>query len=265
LPVGSSLIAERSREEFTAVTLVTSRSRVTWEQRARVAENLSLSYAYTFERNHTFDTKPSDPNSPDFDITINIARLNAAAAWDTRDDPVDTTRGSLASFSLEYAPEAVGSDIRFVRPLVQAYYFRPWRQLVFGSAARVGVVVPLGGQDLILSERFFAGGSRTVRGVAEGTLGEHDFFGPAGGRMLTIFNQEVRLPIYRWLRGVGFVDAGNVFTRPGDASLRDLVGSMGFGLRLASPFALLRADYARPIWREPGSSGRWSFGIGHAF
>ena len=267
LPVGSSLLAERSREEFTAVTLVTSRSRITWEQRARVAGNVSLSYAYTFERNHTFDTEVPDPGVPAFDITINIARVNAAAAWDTRDDPGDTTRGSLASFSLEYAPEAVGSDIRFVREVVQAYYFRPWRRLVFASAARLGVVVPLGGQDLIPSERFFAGGARTVRGVAEGGLGARDFFGdPAGGRMLTVLNQEVRLPLYRWLRGVGFVDAGNVFTRPRDASLRDLVGSMGFGLRLASPFALLRVDFARPIWGEPaGASGRWSFGIGHAF
>ena len=84
--------------------------------------------------------------------------------------------------------------------------------------------------------------------------------------MLLVLNQEVRLPIYRWLRGVGFVDAGNVFGRPRDASLRDLVGSIGFGLRLASPFALLRADYGRPIWGAPaGSSGGWSIGIGHAF
>jgi outer membrane protein insertion porin family len=129
------------------------------------------------------------------------------------------------------------------------------------------VAVPIGGQELIPSERFFAGGSRTVRGVAEDGLGARDFFGdPAGGRMLAVLNQEVRLPLYRWLRGVGFVDAGNVFTRPRDASLRDLVGSIGFGLRLASPFALLRADYGRPIWGAPaGSSGRWSFGIGHAF
>ncbi|MBI2829439.1 MAG: translocation/assembly module TamB domain-containing protein [Acidobacteria bacterium] len=266
LPVGSSLLAERSREEFTAVSLVTSRSRVTWEQRARVAGNLSLSYAYTFERNHTFDTKTSDPGSLAFDITINIARVNAAAAWDTRDDPVDTARGSLASFSLEYAPEAVGSDIRFVRQVAQGYHFRSWRRLVFASAARLGAVVPLGGQELILSERFFAGGARTVRGVAEGGLGARDFFGdPAGGRMLAVFNQEVRLPVYRWLRGVGFVDAGNVFARPRDASLRDLVGSIGFGLRVASPFALLRSDFARPIWGRPESSWQWSVGIGHAF
>ena len=267
LPIGSSLVAERSRRDFTAVTLVTDRSSVTWGQRARVANHLSLSYAYTFERNHTFDTKPVDPDAFVFDITINIARLNAAVAWDSRNDPIETTRGTLASYSLEFAPEAVGSDIRFVRSVAQAYHFRPWRGLVFASAARAGVVVPLGGQDLIPSERFFAGGARTVRGVAEGGLGARDFFGdPAGGEVLAVFNQEVRLPIYRWLRGVGFLDAGNVFARSRDASLRSLVGSIGVGLRIASPFALLRADYARPIWGEPaGMPGRWSIGIGHAF
>ncbi|MBI3050401.1 MAG: translocation/assembly module TamB domain-containing protein [Acidobacteria bacterium] len=267
LPIESSLVAERSREEFEAVTLVTDRSSVTWEQRARIAaRRLSLSYAYTFERNHTFDTKPLDPFAPPFDVTINIARLNAAAAWDTRDDPSDTTRGLLASSSFELAPEAVGSDIRFVRQLWQGYFFRPWRNVVLASAARAGVVVPLGGQELIPSERFFAGGSRTVRGAAEGALGPRDFRGdPTGGRMMIVLNQEARVPIYRWLRGVAFVDAGNVFAGPRDASLADLVGSVGVGLRLATPFALLRADYARAAWGTTQKSGRWTFGIGQAF
>jgi outer membrane protein assembly factor BamA len=179
-------------------------------------------------------------------------------------------RGSLMSLSLENAPESVGSDIRFLRELVQAYHFRPWRQAVLASAARFGVVSPLGGQDLITSERFFAGGARTVRGVAEDSLGPRDFFfdAPEGGRLLLVLNQEVRVPIYRWVRGVAFVDAGNVFETPGDARLRDLVGSVGFGLRLATPFALLRVDFGKPIWGEVptgSSSGRWIFGIGQAF
>ena len=38
----------------------------------------SLSYTYRFERNHTFDTKPSpDPTVPVFDITVNIAQADA--------------------------------------------------------------------------------------------------------------------------------------------------------------------------------------------
>jgi outer membrane protein assembly factor BamA/autotransporter translocation and assembly factor TamB len=266
LPIEFSVVGERSHEEFEAVSLVTDRTRATWEQRTRVARNLSLSYAYTFERNHTFDTRSTERGGLVFDLTINIARLNTAAAWDTRDDPSDTTRGLLASSSFELAPEALGSDIRFVRQLWQAYAFRPWRRVVFASAARAGVVVPLGGQELIPSERFFAGGSRTVRGVAEGGLGPRDFFdSAAGGQMMLVLNQEARVPIHGWVRGVAFMDAGNVFTRARDATLRDLVGSLGVGLRLTTPFALLRVDYARPAWGTAQKSGRWTFGIGQAF
>lgn len=266
LPIASSLVGEGSHADFAGSSLVTARNGVSWEQRTRVAGNLTLSYAYRFDRDHTFDTKP-DPNFPAFDITVNIARLTGAAARDTRDDPSDTARGSLLSSTLEYAPEALGSDIRFVRYLAQAYTFHPWRNVVFASAGRVGVVTPLGGQELIPSERFFAGGSRTVRGVEEDGLGGRDFFGsPIGGQALLVLNQEVRVPIYRWLRGIGFVDAGNVFRDAGALSLSDLAGSIGFGFRLATPIGIIRADYGRRVWPTPAaSSGRWSVGLGQAF
>jgi outer membrane protein assembly factor BamA len=268
--IGSSIIGERSRVDSAAVTLVTDRTSITWEQRSRVASKLSLSYAYTFERNHTFGTEPPSPGIPVFDIAINIARLTAAAAWDSRDDPVDTARGSLLSLSLENAPENAGSDIRFIREVAQAYHFRPWRQTVFASAARLGIVTPLGGQDVIVSERFFAGGSRTVRGVAEDSLGPSEEFDgevfPLGGRLLIVLNQEMRVPVYRWVRAVAFVDAGNIFATPSVTRLGELVGSIGLGLRLATPFALLRVDVAKPVWNAPaGLSGRWTFGIGQAF
>ena len=269
LPVSSSLVLERSRQEFAAATLVTDRGGLSWEQRSELANNrLNLSYAYRFERNHTFDTEPStNPFFPAFDITINIARLTAVGAWDSRDDAGDTTRGSLLSYTFEYAPASLGSDIRFVRHLTQAYSFRSWRGVVFGSAARLGFVSPLGGQELIPSVRFFSGGARSVRGVAEDGLGPRDFFGdPAGGEALLILNHEARFPIYRWLRGVGFVDAGNVFSRPGDFGFGNLVGAVGGGLRLVTPVALLRVDYGRQMWPGPRQgSGQWFFGVGQSF
>jgi outer membrane protein assembly factor BamA len=157
----------------------------------------------------------------------------------------------------------VGSDFRFTRYVFQGYRYTPWRAVVFASAARVGLVHALAGQEVIPSERFFSGGARSVRGVIEEGLGERNFFGdPIGGELMLVLNQEVRFPIYGLLRGVGFVDAGNVFTKPGAFSLRDLTVSAGAGLRLVTPFAMLRADVARVL--ENGGS-RWSFGIGHAF
>jgi outer membrane protein assembly factor BamA/autotransporter translocation and assembly factor TamB len=270
LPIASSLVVERSREEFAAATLVTDRSTVSWEERVRTLRNrLSLSSSYHFERNHTFDTNPSpDPLFPSFDVTVNIARLTEAAAWDTRDDAGNTTRGKLLSYTLEYGPGSLGSDIRFVRHLGQAYYFRTWRHVVFGSAARVGAVTALGGQQLIPSLKFFSGGSRSVRGVSEDGLGPRDVFGdPSGGDRLLVLNQEARFPIFKWVRGVGFIDAGNVFDRTRDTSPSSLAGSIGAGLRLVTPVALLRVDYGKQVW-GPGStngSGRWYFGVGQTF
>jgi len=138
--------------------------------------------------------------------------------------------------------------------------------VVLASAARLGLVGPLGGQELIPSQRFFAGGSRTVRGVGENSLGPRDFFGdPTGGQSMLILNAEARVPVYKWLGGVGFIDAGNVYPTIRDLKLNDLVGAVGFGLRLNTPFALLRADYGKVVWGPGPPTGKWFFGIGQAF
>jgi outer membrane protein assembly factor BamA len=251
--------------------LVRDLAGVSWEQRMRLADRLELSYSYRFERNHTFDPNaPEDPLFPVLDITANVARLVGTAAFDSRDDLFDARRGTFASASLEYAPEALGSTsgIRFVRSLTQLYHFRLWQGMVLASGARLGLARGLGGVDLIPSERFRTGGSRSVRGVEEGSLGPRDeIFGDViGGNAMLVFNQELRFPIYRWLRGAAFLDAGNVFATPRAVSLGKLAGSSGAGLRLTTPFGLLRVDYGR-LWSPAvgQAAGRWSFGIGQIF
>jgi outer membrane protein assembly factor BamA/autotransporter translocation and assembly factor TamB len=263
--VQSSLALERSREESRLDTIVSDITTAAWEQRGRWGR-LSASYGLRFERNRTFDTKPTDPDFA-FDLTVHIGRLTSSVAWDSRDDPSDTTRGTFVSTSLEHGSTRLGSDLLFLRSLTQAYHFRPWKSVVFASAARYGAVKPLEGQVLVSSLRFFAGGARTVRGVPEDSLGGLDFFGdPVGGRGLLTLNEEVRFPMYRWLRGVAFLDTGNVFPEVSGIRVRELVGSTGFGLRVVTPFALFRVDYGRTIWNGPAdNSGRWVFGIGQTF
>jgi outer membrane translocation and assembly module TamA len=73
------------------------------------------------------------------------------------------------------------------------------------------------------------------------------------------------VPIYKWLGGVAFIDAGNIYRQPRDLRLNDLTGSVGFGVRLSTPFALLRADYGRTTWGAGLHTGRWIVGIGQAF
>jgi len=263
LPIQSTLAIERASKEFAAGRTADTSS-ISLGQQANLVDDLSLSLAYTFERNHTV-VAASVPGFPDFDVSTAIARLTGAAAWDTRDDPLDARRGLLLSASATYAPESLGSEFRFTRYVGQAYAFESWHQVVFASAARFGAAWGFGGQEVVPSERFFAGGARTVRGVPEDSLGPQDFFGPVGGQALLVLNQEARVPIYKWLRGVGFVDAGNVFAQPSGIRLNDLTGSIGFGLRLSTPFALLRADYGKVVWGAGKPSSRWEVGIGQAF
>ena len=266
LPVQSSLVLEREHREPPGTSLVTDQNSIAWEQRLQTASHFTLSYSYRFDRDHTVNTRIDPITGIQFDITVNVARLIGNAAWDTRDDPLNATRGSLYSSSLQWAPDRLGSQFRFVKYVGQAYRFQNLHGVVLASAARLGLVKALGGQELLSSERFLAGGSRTVRGVDENSLGPRDFFGdPAGGEAMFVLNQEARVPVYKWLGAVAFVDAGNIYRQPRDFSLNQLTGSIGFGVRLSTPFALLRADYGRTTWGDGPRVGKWIVGIGQAF
>jgi outer membrane protein insertion porin family len=94
--------------------------------------------------------------------------------------------------------------------------------VVLASAFRLGAARGFE-QEVIPTEQFYVGGSTTVRGFAEGRVAGSDYFGdPIGGNGSLTLNQEVRFPLFRWVRGVGFLDAGNVFARAGDLSFRPL-------------------------------------------
>jgi outer membrane protein insertion porin family len=115
-------------------------------------------------------------------------------------------------------------------------------------------------KDLPASERFFAGGDTTVRGFALDQLGtpatiDQNGF-PIGGSALTIFNAELRVPVFRGLGVVGFVDAGNVFARTSDIDLGQLRGAVGMGFRYASPVGPIRVDLGFKTDRRETASGR---------
>jgi outer membrane protein insertion porin family len=89
---------------------------------------------------------------------------------------------------------------------------------------------------LPISERFFAGGSTTLRGfsfeeagprvavVPEGEFRDSNgevvvlnpFTIPFGGNALAVVNLEARIPVGKTIRLVPFYDGGNVYRRAGD-------------------------------------------------
>jgi outer membrane protein assembly factor BamA len=273
LPIVTNVFLSRSREqsggtEAGSLRFVTDTTGLTLEQRVRPARKIEVSYGFTFERKHVFDPN-ADPLdvSPDTDIKVNVGRLRWTTIVDTRNDLVDATKGWFHSSDFEHAPSALGSDLHFMKYLLQHRYYRILGPVVLASSARLGFATAFE-QTLIRSERFFAGGGNSVRGYADDELSPRDpFFGDAaGGNALLVLNQEVRFPIVKFLRGVGFVDAGRAFETAKLVRLSDLGVGTGFGLRVQTPVALIRVDFGVPLnGAVSPRRGRWFFSIGQAF
>ena len=270
LPITSNVFLAQEHETFGDQDFLTTAdlSRLTLEQRLRPRPTMTLAYSYNFDRNHTFDPSP-DPNDPfgGFDETVNIARLSAGVIIDSRDDLFNASRGWFHSSSVEYGPELLGSQLRFAKYTGQQFHY--WSVaggVVLASAARVGVAAGFN-QDLIPSERFFSGGGNTIRGYRQDSLGPISFFGrPQGGNASVVLNQEVRFPIFGIVRGVGFLDAGNVFPLFEDFSMSDLRVGAGVGLRFDTPFGLFRLDFAAPLSEvDDDLKSRFFFSIGQVF
>jgi len=134
-------------------------------------------------------------------------------------------------------------------------------------------------EDLPASQRFFAGGSTSVRGFQIDRLGVvPDVFTesglPLGGNALVVLNVELRTGIGRLfgrdLALATFADAGNVFKRAGDVDLGRLRGALGFGLRYNSPLGPLRLDLGFKLDRQTLGGRRergWEYhlNLGQAF
>jgi outer membrane translocation and assembly module TamA len=119
----------------------------------------------------------------------------------------------------------------------------------------------------VITERFFTGGSYSLRGFEKDSVGPRNAAGTVvGGEALFVINQEYRFPIYKWFGGVVFYDLGNVYESVGSFDPLDLRHSLGIGLRFSSPFGILRADYGINLDPEGDERrGVFHFGLGQAF
>jgi outer membrane protein insertion porin family len=275
--------------------------------RAEVARSLSktltLYTRYALDRTHIIN----EPPSVELQILlgrilppVRLSKLSSSVVRDTRDDAVDPGRGLLASLDCEVAPQFIGSEVGVAKTLLQTFVYRQLpgrRRLVFAGGIRLGFATGYGtterrddqgnlvldkqtGTPIIdqvtsppLSERFFAGGNTTVRGVAEDTLGTPatliSGFATGGGSLL-ILNGELRYSVWKSLAAVTFVDAGNVYELASSFQPTNLQPAVGVGLRYKSPIGPIRVDVGfnlnrRVLGTQRESLAVFSFGIGQAF
>jgi outer membrane protein insertion porin family len=164
-----------------------------------------------------------------------------------RYNQTDATRGQFLSADFRVAARALGGNTSLMRfqTIYHTYYkVERARNTVFAGNLTLGLAKLFNPRDLNgngqiddfdlllpISERFFSGGSTTLRGFgyeeagprqvvipqgqfrdSKGNLiGLNPFTVPIGGNAMVVMNLEARVPVTRDLQVVPFYDGGNVF------------------------------------------------------
>ncbi len=238
--------------------------------RSKQEPSKSLFFGYLFEDVDTTGTPSLDPIDRQF-LAIHISGPSASFVRDARDNPVDPLTGNFFSSDLQYASSYLGSGTDFLESFSQFQYYLPVRKSVVATSLRIGLAK--GFRETVgipLSQRFFAGGGRTIRGFALDTAGPLDENGePLGGNVLFILNLEYRFPIHGNLGGVVFFDYGNVYDLLSNFDFSELRKTAGIGIRYKTPIGPLTVDWGYKLDRkfEPirESPSEFFISVGHAF
>ena len=205
----------------------------------------AFSGRYVIERDNVFDERFDPADQPLIDRLFRRSgcrRVSGSVIRDTRDDALAPSRGELRRDARTSAgARAIGSEVGFIKLFTQGLLFRRavarrrgasspvargrasppdsngrWRKWT-RTAIRCSVLTASPScrrdTDLPASERFFAGGDTSVRGYALDRLGtaatiDRNGF-PVGGNAVIVLNSELRVPVWKDVGVVGFIDAGN--------------------------------------------------------
>jgi outer membrane protein insertion porin family len=279
-PVKLLFSAFISHEEVTDKTsgriTITDKRGLTPTLEYKFRKSNTVTVGYALERTFQFTAVP-DPLFPP--SLARTAPVTTSFTRDTRDDPFDASRGHMTSHAVDWGTGTLGSDLHYFKYFGQFFdYLRlskptvvPWthevrNRMLLAFGARIGILRGEPGQDF-RTQQFKTGGGTTVRGFEQDRLGPLDAAGnPTGGDAELVLNSEFRFPLYKFLDGVAFVDAGNVYPTLQSFSPFDIRPSSGFGIRIRTPYLLLRLDYGINLKTKPGEPrGRFFFTFGQAF
>ncbi len=270
---------------------------LTYGRNLRLFQSASLSYnlskyddetIYVVPETAEGETPPGpDEPQPGDTITahsiINSSSLRPQFGFDSRDNPLEPTRGQSFSLGVEYAGGVLGGENYFVRPQLSYNAFVPVGSYPVRSLFAVnlegGMIHPFDETKYPLSplERFFLGGESSIRGHSARSLylrkpdGEPrtDADGVIlGGDSFAQVNLEYHFLLGGPVRLILFGDAGNVFGDGQSASLSNLRYTAGAELRVLIPMfgAPLRFIYALNLNEKPNDDFEaFQFSIGTSF
>lgn len=238
-------------------------------------EYLSASLRYAFDTSEVYNIT-STPTTLlqeqilNYGPSMRTSSMTASVSRDSRDFYLDPKSGSRNTLSFTYAGGPFGGDPEFIKATGDSAWYAPlfW-DTVFMLRGRIGFAGSLIDKPLPTSERFFVGGSGTVRGFRSGTAGPMDAsLNRLGGDKQLIFNAEYTFPILpaARLKGLLFYDMGKAFNDDELISVRELRHTYGWGFYWLSPMGPLRFEWGYIVNQKPNDQREaFSFSIGSTF
>lgn len=212
-----------------------------------------------------------------------VSTLGLSLTRDNRDNVFSPTRGTVLGSSFELAGGPLGGDKDFFRVIGSGLYDMPVFRVgrakrgeevkysVLEFRLRAGIVSEFGNSETVpIYERFYLGGSNSVRGYNERKIGPLDSAtdDPLGGESMLLGNIELTYPLMDFIKGALFYDVGNVWAVSSDLGNGGFRAGVGLGVRLKTPIGPIKLDYGIPLNDEPGEdgrSGKFHFSVSRGF
>ncbi len=195
------------------------------------------------------------------------------------DDVLNPTQGGIGLISLKgmFPLKHKYKDTSFFKVMAEQSFFIPLKCVVAAFRFRCGHIFYREFAGIMPSERFYLGGSHSLRsyesdlappvGVFEDYNGKKHIV-PRGGRTMVNGNIELRFSLYKKMGAVLFQDLGALSgTMFANFKRQDILASTGFGVRFFTPIGPLRFDIGWK-WRKQIPEERsfaWFLTFGQAF
>lgn len=199
------------------------------------------------------------------------AKLSLEWSSNTLDDYNFPTEGSASSLNLGVALPI--ADFRYYKFNISAKdYFPINKDLTFKMNSSVSIAQGYGGKELPFFERYYGGGSSSVRGYDFNSLGaKYSNDKAKGGELSILMGVSVISPLKfikdsKNMRLSAFFDAGGVSREISNPQKNDFRASVGVAFSWLTPIGPLGVYVAQPLLKKEGDKTKtFEFTIGTSF
>jgi outer membrane protein insertion porin family len=229
---------------------------------------LNSKFTYYFEDVEQL-LEPGDEEFTDFEsnrFPYKKSGVLFSTVFDNTSPIFSPSSGINVSLGFKVNGYLFGSDFNYTKLWGDFRTYQKTGEVVLAFRVMAGGINSSDSRQFIpVEDRFYSGGSNSIRGWNRSELGPKRESGtPLGGKSIFESNFEIRYPLFWRLSLVAFLEAGNVWEESYNYNFNDLGYAAGSGIRIDTPIGPVRFDAGFPLWNEK-TKPQFFISVGQAF